>query len=72
MKKHQTITGFVAVVLLAAAASATAATTRSPAPSTQIAPAGSMLLNELAVDVNKLPIEDFDDQSLVFSTGSKH
>jgi hypothetical protein len=72
MKKHQTITGFVAVVLLAAAASATAATMRSPAPSTQIAPAGSMLLNELAVDVNKLPIEDFDDQSLVFSTGSKH
>ena len=72
MKKHQTIIGFVAVVLLAAAASATAATMRSPGPSTQIAPAGSMLLNELAVDVNKLPIEDFDDQSLVFSTGTRH
>jgi hypothetical protein len=66
MKKHQVITGFVAVVLLAAAASATAAM-RSPAPSTQIAPAGSMLLNELAVDVNKLPIEDFEDMSLVYS-----
>ena len=67
MKKHQAISGFVAVVLLAAAASATAATMRSPARSTQIAPAGSMLLNELAVDVNKLPIEDFEDMSLVYS-----
>ena len=67
MKKHQMIAGFVAVILVAAAASATAATMRSPAPSTQIAPAGSMLLNELAVDVNKLPIEDFEDMSLVYS-----
>jgi len=74
VKKHQTITGFVAVVLLVAAATATAATMRSPAPSTRlpIAPAGGLLLNELVVDTNKLAIEEFDDQSLVFSTGSKH
>jgi len=74
MKKHQMIIGFVAIVLLAAAATATAATMRSPAPSTHfpIAPAGIMSFKELAVDVNKLPIEEFDDQSLVFSTGTKH
>jgi hypothetical protein len=72
MKKHQTIIGFVAVVLLAAAATATAATMRSPAPSTQIAAAGIMSLTELAGDVNKLPIEEFEDMSLVYSTGTKH
>ena len=72
MKKHQTIIGFVAVVLLAAAASATAATMRSPAPSTRIAPAGIISLTELAGDVNKLPIEEFEDMSLVYSTGTKH
>jgi hypothetical protein len=72
MKKHQTITGFVAVVLLAAAATAAAATMRSTAPSAHlpIAPAG-MMLNELPVDVNKLPTEEFDDQSFVFSAGTK-
>jgi hypothetical protein len=72
MKKHQTITGFVAVVLLAA--SATAATMRSPAPSTHfpIVPAGIMSLKELAVEVNKLATEDFDDQTLIYSTGNKH
>jgi hypothetical protein len=74
VKKHQTITGFVTVVLLVAAATAAAATMRSPAPSTRlpIAPAGGLLLKELVVDTNKLVIEDFDDQSLVFSTGTKH
>ncbi|HKH00416.1 MAG TPA: hypothetical protein VKB08_06815 [Bradyrhizobium sp.] len=73
MQKHQSITGFVAVVLLAAAATAAAATMRSPAPSAHlsIAPAGIMSLKELAVDVNKLPIEEYDDQSLVFSAGTK-
>ena len=65
MKKHQMIAGFVAVVLVAAAATATAATTR-PASSTQFAPTGSLMLNELTVDVNKLPTEEFEDMSLVF------
>jgi hypothetical protein len=74
MKKHQTITGFVAVVLLAAVATATAATMRSQAPSSRanLAPSGFMSIKELAVDVNKLAIEDFDDMSLVYSTGTKH
>ena len=58
------IAGFVAVILVAAAA--TAATMR-PASSTQIAPTGSLMLNELTVDVNKLPTEDFEDMSLVYS-----
>jgi hypothetical protein len=73
MKKHQTITGFVAVVLLVAAATATAGTMRSPARSAHpaIAMAGIMSLKELAVDVNKLAVEEFDDQSLVYSTGHR-
>jgi len=66
MKKHHVIAGFVAVVLVAAAATATAGTMR-PASSIQIAPTGSLVLNELTVDVNKLPTEDFEDMSLVYS-----
>ena len=68
MKKHQMIASFVAVILVAAAASATAATMRS-ASSTHlaVAPSGSLVLNELTVDVNKLPTEDFEDLSLVYS-----
>ena len=74
MKMHQTITGFAAVVLLAAVATATAATMRSQAPSSHpaVAPAGFLSIKELAVDVNKLAIEEFDDLSLVYSTGTKH
>jgi O-glycosyl hydrolase len=66
MRKHQMIAGFVAVILVAAAAAASAATMR-PASSTQFAPTGSLMLNELTVDVNKLPTEDFEDMSLVYS-----
>jgi len=72
MKTHQTITGLVAVVLIAVAATTAAATMRSASSAHHsIAPVGIMSLKELAVDVNKLPIEEFDDQSLVFSTGNK-
>jgi hypothetical protein len=68
MTKYRTITGFVAIALLAAAT--TAATMRSPSPSTDrlIAPASMMSFKELRVDMNKLPTADFDDQSLVYST----
>ena len=68
MKKHQLIASLFAVILVAAAASATAATMRS-ASSTHlaVAPSGSLVLNELTVDVNKLPTEDFEDLSLVYS-----
>jgi hypothetical protein len=66
MTKHRTITGFAAVALLAAAA--TAATLR-PLPS-KIQPhasAGIMSFSELSADVNKLATDDYDDQSLVYS-----
>lgn len=65
MTKHRTITGFVAVALLAAAA--TAATMRPHASSTDSILASGMTLKELTVDVNKLSTEDFDDQSMVYS-----
>ena len=67
MTKHRTITGFVAVALLAAAA--TAATMRPHSPSTDsvLASAGMTMLKDLTVDVNKLPTEDLDDQSMVYS-----
>ena len=71
MTKHRTFIGFVAVALLAVAT--TTANTRSHSPSTDLAIAsdGMMSLKELTADVaNKLPNEDFDDQSLVFSRGT--
>ena len=63
MTKHRMVTGFVAVALLAAAA-----TMRSPSIDRAIASAGVAELKGVTADVNKLPIEDFDDQSFVFST----
>lgn len=70
MKKHPTITGFVAAALLAAAA---ASIMRSYSPSTDlpIASHGMVSFKELTAAVNKLPTEDFDDQSLVYSRGPK-
>jgi hypothetical protein len=63
------ISALAAVTLLAAA-------TMRPLPTSIDRPVGSagmMSLQELhaAADVNKLPTEDFDDQSLVYSTGTK-
>ena len=62
MTKHRTITGFVAVALLAVAA--TAATMRSHAPWTDgivVAP-GTTMLKDLAVDANKLSTASFEDR----------
>jgi hypothetical protein len=64
MTKHRTIIGFVAVALLAVAATATL-TKRPLSPSTErvvTAAAGNF-----TADVSKLPIEEFDDQSVVFT-----
>ena len=71
MTKHRRITGFVAVALLALAA--TTVNVRSHSHSTNLAVASADMgsLKELTVDVSKLPIEEFDDQSLVFSSGTK-
>ncbi len=71
MTKHRTITGFVTVALLAAAAIAANMRAYSPSTDRPIAPAGMMSFRGLAADANKLPIEDFEDQSLVYSTATK-
>ena len=66
MTKHRTITGFVAVALLAVAA--TAATVRPlPSKTNPSASAGIMSFRELSADVNKLAADDYDDQSFVYS-----
>jgi hypothetical protein len=70
MTKHRTITGFVAVALLAFAA--TTANLRSHWHSTGLAIASpAMPLAEQTVDTKMLPTEDFGDQSLVFSRETK-
>jgi hypothetical protein len=63
MKRLMT-SAIVAIALLAAATTML----RSHPPSAE-RPAGMMSLQELhrTTDVNKLPIEDVDDQSLVYS-----
>jgi hypothetical protein len=62
MTRHRTITGFVAVALLAVAA--TAATMRSHSPSTDgiVVSAGTTMLKGLTVDANELPTASFDER----------
>jgi hypothetical protein len=62
MTKHRTITGFLAVALLAVAA--TAATMRQHSPWTDgiVVSAGTTLLKGLTVDLNKPPTADFDER----------
>jgi hypothetical protein len=66
MTKHRTITGFVAVALLALTATA-AALRPLPLKSHPNASAGIMSIGELSADVNKLATDDYDDQSFVYS-----
>ena len=58
MTRHRTITGFVAVALLAVAA--TAATMRSHSPEGIVVPTGTA--KGLAVDANELPASSFDER----------
>ena len=67
MTKHRTITGFVAVALIAVAATAAHMRSHSPSTTHPIALTGMTSLKELTADVNKLPTEEIDDQSLVYS-----
>jgi hypothetical protein len=62
------ISAFAAVALLAAAT--TMLRSHSPTRDHPAVTAGMMSLQEFhsAADVNKLPVEDFEDQSLVYST----
>jgi hypothetical protein len=66
------ISAFAAVALLAAAT--TTLRSRSSSTDGPVGTAGMPSLQELqsATDVNKLPTEDVDGQSLVYSTGTKH
>jgi hypothetical protein len=69
--KRLMISGFAAVALLAVAT--TMLWSRSPSMGHPVEPAGLMALQELHSGdrVNKLPIEEFEDQSLVFSTAKR-
>jgi hypothetical protein len=67
--KHRTITGFVAVALLAVAA--TAVTMRSHSPWTEgIVASGTTMLRGLTVDANKLPAASFDDRWSAMSSST--
>lgn len=65
------ISSFGAVALLAAATSML--WSHSPSINRPVGPAGMPSLQELhaAAGVDKLPIEEFEDQSLVYSTVTK-
>ena len=69
--KRLLISGFAAVALLAIAT--TMLWSRSPSMGHPVEPAGLMALQELhsGAHVNKLPIEEFEDQSLVYSTAKR-
>jgi hypothetical protein len=62
MTKHRTITGFVAVALLAVVATAATMRSRSPWTDGIVVSAGTTLLKGLTVDVNKPPTADFDER----------
>ena len=69
--KRLMISAFAAVALLAVAT--TMLWSRSPSMGHPVEPAGLMALQQLhsGAHVNKLPIEEFEDQSLVFSTAKR-
>ena len=69
--KRLMISAFAVVALLVAAT--TVWSSHSPATGFSAATAGMMSVQELhaAAGVNKLPIEEFEDQSLVYSTAPK-
>jgi hypothetical protein len=60
MTRHRTITGFVAIALLAVAA--TAATMRSHPPEGIVVSTGTAVSNGPAVDANGLPTASFDER----------
>jgi hypothetical protein len=69
--KRQLISAFAVVAMLAAAT--TVLRSHSSATSFLAGAAGMMSVQELhaAAGLNKLPIEEFEDQSLVFSAAPK-
>jgi hypothetical protein len=70
--KRVMISGFAAVGLLVAAI--TMLWSHTPSTGRTVGSAAMATLQEprTAAGVNKLPIEDFEDMSLVYSTATKH
>ncbi len=70
MTKHRTITGFVAVALLAVAA--TAATIRSHSPWAEgiLVSVGTTMSRGHTVDANELPAASFDDRWSAMSSST--
>jgi hypothetical protein len=68
MTKHRTITGFVAVGLLAVAASV--ATMKSHSPSTEGISAGTTMSKGLNVDANGPPTASFDERWSAMSSST--
>jgi hypothetical protein len=70
MTRHRTITGFVAVALLAVAA--TAATLRSHSPWTEgiLVSAGTTMSRGHTADANELPTASFDDRWSAMSSST--
>jgi hypothetical protein len=70
--KRLLISAFAVFALLAAAT--TVLRSHSSATNFSVGTAGMMSVQELgaAAGVNKLPIEEFEDQSLVYSAAPKH
>jgi hypothetical protein len=68
--KRLMISGLAAVALLAVAT--TMLWSRSPSTGHPVEPAGLMTLQEMhsGARINKLPIEEYEDQSLVYSTAA--
>ena len=69
--KRLKISAFAVIALLAAAT--TMLRSHSPSAGSSAESAGTMSLQgfHTATDVNKLPIENFEDQSLVYSKAAK-
>lgn len=62
MTRHRTITGFVAVALLAVAATAASMRSHSPSADGIVVSASTTMPDGRTVDANKLPAASFDDR----------
>ena len=72
--KRLMISTFATIALLAAATTMLLSHSAATATSRPLVTGDSMSLQDLqkAVDVNKLPIQEFEDMSLVYSTTTRH
>jgi hypothetical protein len=72
--KRLMISTFATIALLAAATTMLLSHSAATATSGPFVSAGTISLQDLqkAVDVNTLPIQEFEDMSLVYSTTTRH